>query len=61
MDQCEMMCLAFIAGTLALWDFEPAGPKGWAVPEAQFAVGVALPSGDFKASIRKRNLSKEVK
>lgn len=56
-----MMCLAFIAGTLSLWDFEPAGPNGWVVPEAQFAVGVALPKGDFRASINKRNLSKEVK
>lgn len=61
MDQCEMMCLAFIAGTIALWDFEPAGTKGWVVPKAQFAVGVALPSGDFRATIKKRNLSKEVK
>ncbi|QDS70165.1 hypothetical protein FKW77_006099 [Venturia effusa] len=58
-DQCEMMCLAFIAGTLALWDFEPAGDKAWVVPEAKFAVGVALPSGDFRVSIKKRNLSKE--
>jgi hypothetical protein len=55
-EQSEMMCLAFIAGTIALWDFEPAGSKGWVIPEAQFAVGVALPNGDFRASIRKRNL-----
>lgn len=60
-DQCEMMCLAFIAGTLALWEFEPAGSKGWVLPEAQFAVGVALPNGDFRASIKKRKLSAETK
>ncbi|KAE9969005.1 hypothetical protein BLS_003431 [Venturia inaequalis] len=60
-DQCEMMCLSFIAGTLALWDFEPAGTKGWVIPKAQFAVGVALPSGDFRAIIKKRDLSKKDK
>jgi hypothetical protein len=56
-----MMCLAFIAGAIALWDFEPAGNKGWVTPQAQFAVGVALPSGDFRASIKKRKLSSEAK
>lgn len=60
-DQCEMMCLSFIAGTLALWDFEPAGAKGWVIPKTQFAVGVALPSGDFRATIKKRDLSKKDK
>jgi hypothetical protein len=52
-----MMCLAFVAGTIALWDFGPVGSNGWVIPDAQFAVGVALPSGDFRTSIRKRKLS----
>jgi hypothetical protein len=52
----ERICLAFVAGTLAIWDFEPVDSKGWRMPEADFAAGVALPKGDIRVRIRRREL-----
>jgi hypothetical protein len=52
----ERTCLAFVAGTVAIWDFEPVDPKGWKIPEAKFAAGVALPKGDIRTRIRRREL-----
>jgi hypothetical protein len=55
-DMAERICLAFVAGTIALWDLEPADPKGWKIPEADFAAGVALPKGDIRTRIRRKEL-----
>jgi hypothetical protein len=52
----ELICLTFVAGALAIWEFEPIDPKGWKIPEAEFAAGVALPKGDIRTRIRRREL-----
>lgn len=50
---------AFIAGLLRVYEVEPADPvgwkKGWTVPEAVFAPGVALPKFDVRVRLRRRN------
>jgi hypothetical protein len=52
----EKICLTFVAGTIALWEFEPADPNGWEIPQADFGAGVALPKGDIRTRIRRREL-----
>jgi len=53
----EKSCLAFVAGTISIWDFEPVDRKGWKIPQADFAAGVALPKGDIRTRIRRREPS----
>lgn len=53
----QSLCIAFVAGFLALWDVEPVEKeKGWILPKSTFAPAVALPRGDFRVSIRKREV-----
>lgn len=58
-EMAETTCLTFVAGAIAVWDFEPADEKGWRVPEASFAAGVALPKGDIRVRISKRREKEE--
>lgn len=51
----ENEILAFVAGILALWDFDPADSKGWSLPGRKH--GVALPSTDIRVRLRRRRLS----
>jgi hypothetical protein len=45
---------AFIAGFFKLYNVEPIEGKGLRVPEAKFALGVALPIEDIRVKIRRR-------
>lgn len=56
----QSLCMAFVAGFLALWNIEPA-QKGWNLPKPTFAPAVALPKGDFRVNIRKREVPLEGK
>lgn len=53
----ETEILAFVAGILALWDFEPIGSNTWAVPEPKQSVGIALPSREIRVRLRRRQLA----
>ncbi|MCJ1260215.1 hypothetical protein MMC22_000074 [Lobaria immixta] len=53
----ENEILAFVAGILALWDFDPADSKGWSLPGRKQSIGVALPSTDIRVRLRRRRLS----
>lgn len=53
----ETEILAFVAGILVLWDFEPVGSKTWAVPEPKQSVGIALPSREIRVRLRRRQLA----
>lgn len=56
----ERLCLSFVAGFLMLWEVEPMQKdKGWSIPKALFAPTVALPKGDFRVRIGKRELPRE--
>ncbi|KAH0551110.1 hypothetical protein GP486_007546 [Trichoglossum hirsutum] len=48
--------LAFVAGILALWEFEPAGANGWQIPGHVKASGVSLPKTNVRVRIRRRKL-----
>jgi cytochrome P450 len=48
--------LAFVAGIVALWDFEPAGVDGWQIPNHARASGVTVPKTDIRVRIRRRKL-----
>ena len=53
----ERQVLVFVAAILSLWDIDPAGLKGWSIPQhAVFSV-VAAPRRDFRVLIRARVLS----
>jgi hypothetical protein len=56
---------AFISGLLRMYEIEPADPvgwkKGWKIPEAVFAPGVALPKADVRVRIRRREDFEEAK
>ncbi|KAF2417996.1 cytochrome P450 [Tothia fuscella] len=55
-EMCERTCLAFVAGVLVLYEFEPKDKTGWKIPKAEFAAGVALPKGDFRVKIKRSEL-----
>ena len=48
--------LAYVAGVIALWDFEPMGADGWQIPGHIRATGVTLPKTDIRVRIRRRKL-----
>ncbi|KAH0538614.1 hypothetical protein FGG08_004815 [Glutinoglossum americanum] len=48
--------LAFVAGIIALWDFEPVSGHGWQIPEHVRASGVTLPKSDIRVRVRRRKL-----
>lgn len=53
----ENEILAFVAGILALWDFDPTDSKGWSLPGRKHSIGMALPSTDIRVRLRRRTLS----
>ncbi|KAF2841429.1 cytochrome P450 [Patellaria atrata CBS 101060] len=52
----EKECLAFVAGMLVLWDFEPVGAQEWKLPKQTKMTAVVAPKGNIRARIRRRNL-----
>ena len=50
----EREVLAFVAGILVTWDFEPGTPGGWVMPGHRKATGVAVPSNDLRVKLRRR-------
>lgn len=46
--------MAFVAGTLALWDFEPLEAGRWEVPEHCASPNFGEPKGDIKVKVRRR-------
>ena len=57
----EKECLAFVAGTIMLWEMEPAGSSGWKIPRHGKATAVSMPKDDVRVKIRRRNLSTDQK
>ena len=53
----EGECLALVAGVLALWEFEPVGERGWAVPEMTKTSGVSRPKKDTRVRVRRRKIA----
>jgi hypothetical protein len=53
--------ISFIASFLKLYVIEPVDPKGWSLPQAVFAAGVALPKNDVRVKIRTRDYNMEGK
>ncbi|TAQ90439.1 hypothetical protein B7494_g1277 [Chlorociboria aeruginascens] len=50
----EKECLAFVAGMLVFWEFQPADKSGWVVPEQKKTGGVSLPARETRVRIKKR-------
>ncbi|KAI9785035.1 MAG: hypothetical protein M1839_001232 [Geoglossum umbratile] len=48
--------LAYVAGIITLWDFEPIGADGWRIPSHVKASGVTFPKTDIRVRIRRRKL-----
>ena len=53
----EAEILAFTAAILSLWDFSPAGPKGWMIPERADREIVCVPKRDLRVKVQARKLS----
>lgn len=53
----EQEILAFVAGILALWGFEPASNGEWVVPEQTERAIVCVPSTDIRVRLRPSQLS----
>ena len=51
-DAVEKTVLAFVAGLLAMWDFQPAESGGWLVPGHQRSPNYLEPSRDIRSRIR---------
>lgn len=52
----EKGALAFVAGILALWDFEPADSRGWVIPEQKEHSILSVPSAELRVTINSRPL-----
>lgn len=52
----ERVVLAFVAGLLALWDFEPVGSGGWVVPVHRASPNFMEPAGDIRVRVRRKVL-----
>lgn len=52
----EKEALAFAAGILALWDFEPADSRGWVIPEQKEHSILSVPSAELRVRITPRTL-----
>ena len=52
----EKQVLAFVAAILSLWDMEPIGWKGWAIPSHDVHLVVATPRTDLRVLVRPREL-----
>jgi cytochrome P450 len=55
-DVAEKQVLAFVAGILALWDFEPANNKEWVVPDQVERTVISVPAVDIRIRLRPREL-----
>lgn len=53
----ERQVLVFVAAIVSLWDIEPAGLRGWSVPQQAVYSVVAEPRTDVRVFVRARNLS----
>ena len=52
----ENQVLAFVAGILVLWDFEPTDNKGWVVPNQTERSVISVPVKDVRVRLRPREL-----
>lgn len=52
----EMQVLAFVAGILSLWDFEPTNSNGWTLPAQKWSSTFAIPSTDVRVRLCARKL-----
>lgn len=50
----EKVILAFVAGLLALWEFETVGEGGWVVPGHGASPGYMQPDCDVRVRVRRR-------
>lgn len=55
-DFAEKQVLAFVAGILALWDFEPADSKGRKFPDQVERVVISVPAVEIRVRLRPREL-----
>lgn len=55
----EKEVLAFVAGILTLWEFEPAQSRDWEVPQGTERSVTSIPSADLRVRIKSRPLSPE--
>ena len=53
----DTVVLAFVAGLLALWDFESSDPGQWVVPGHQTMPNFSSPVDDVRVRVRRRTLS----
>lgn len=52
----EQQVLAFVAGILALWDFEPAGSE-WVIPKQTERAVLSVPAADIRVRLKPRQIS----
>lgn len=55
----EKEVLAFAGAILALWDFEPADSRGWAIPGQKECSIVSVPSADLRVKISPKPLCQD--
>lgn len=55
----EKEVLAFVAGILTLWEFEPAQSRDWEVPQGAERSVTSIPSADLRVRVRSKPLSPE--
>ena len=55
-DVVEREVLAFVAGILALWDFEPAKSGRWVTPVHRTSPNFMEPKSDVRVRVRRRAL-----
>ena len=53
----ETEILAFTAAIISLWEFSPASPKGWMIPERTEREIVSVPKRDLRVKVQARKLS----
>lgn len=57
MEFQERAVLAFVAGLLALWDFEPVGRGRWVMPKHRAFPNFMEPGWDIRVRVRRRGLT----
>ena len=55
----RLFIINFVAGAIALWDFELVESNKASIPRPQFSAGVALPDADVRVKVKKRVPAKE--
>lgn len=53
----EREVLTFVAAIISLWDFSPADPKGWIIPDRTDREIVSIPKWDVRVKVRAREIS----